>query len=167
MREKFHYDSENGILYRRFSTNLKPCFSKQTLGYLKVTIQDGGSDASPNRYSTLVHRVCWYLYYGNWPSEIDHINRNKTDNRISNLRLATRAQNKANEEKTRRRTSSKYKGVSYYKTPSNAKKPWRAQVSGYPARFSATEEEAAKNYDIMAREKYGEFAVLNFPEEFL
>src|SRR5678815_1371348 len=42
----------------------------------------------------LVHRVAWALHYGAWPAvEIDHINLDKGDNRIANLRLALRAQN--------------------------------------------------------------------------
>ena len=43
------------------------------------------------------HRLAWFWYYGEWPKEdLDHINSNKHDNRIVNLREATRGKNEAN-----------------------------------------------------------------------
>jgi hypothetical protein len=47
-----------------------------------------------------VARVCWALYYGEdpYPMEIDHINRMRADNRITNLRLATKSDNAKNRE---------------------------------------------------------------------
>lgn len=43
------------------------------------------------------HRVAWAVYYGQWPDgEIDHINHNIADNRISNLRVVTRSGNMRN-----------------------------------------------------------------------
>ena len=43
------------------------------------------------------HRVAWAIYYGEWPKgDIDHVNRVRTDNRISNLRSATRSENLRN-----------------------------------------------------------------------
>lgn len=43
------------------------------------------------------HRLAWYLTYGVWPlGDIDHINKDKLDNRITNLREATRSQNMQN-----------------------------------------------------------------------
>ena len=43
------------------------------------------------------HRVAWALHYGEWPSDqIDHINRDRADNRISNLREASPVQNARN-----------------------------------------------------------------------
>lgn len=48
-----------------------------------------------------VHRVVFYLHHGRWPKdgfEIDHINRDRSDNRIENLREVTRQQNAANRD---------------------------------------------------------------------
>jgi hypothetical protein len=44
------------------------------------------------------HRLVWFLLTGSdpWPLEVDHINRDRSDNRICNLRLCTRQQNSAN-----------------------------------------------------------------------
>lgn len=45
----------------------------------------------------LGHRICWLLHYGEWPTSIlDHKNRNKQDNRISNLRESSHSRNKHN-----------------------------------------------------------------------
>lgn len=92
--------------------------------------------------------------------EPDHINRNRLDNRFENLRLCTRSQNLANRvvrpNKTGfrgvvRRRSGKYRGSldhmgRKYLTPT-----------------VDTAEEAARARDEIARQLYGEFAILNFP----
>ena len=47
-----------------------------------------------NDYLYTGHRLAWFYVYGRWPvNELDHINRDKTDNRISNLREATHIEN--------------------------------------------------------------------------
>jgi hypothetical protein len=42
------------------------------------------------------HRLAWFYVHGRMPSEIDHINRNRSDNRLANLREVTRSQNNMN-----------------------------------------------------------------------
>lgn len=54
----------------------------------------------------LAHRVAWAVYYGKWPAhEIDHINGDRADNRIANLRDVTKSVNGRNLKKNRRNAS--------------------------------------------------------------
>jgi hypothetical protein len=70
------------------------------------------------------HRVVWALVHGEWPAdEIDHINGNPGDNRISNLRVVTRAQNMKNIRRLAKNTSGVV-GVSWDNINSN----WRASI---------------------------------------
>ena len=70
------------------------------------------------------HRVAWALFYGQEPDQqIDHINGNRLDNRIANLRLASNAENSRNCRLSKNNTSG-VTGVCYH---SRAKK-WFAQI---------------------------------------
>lgn len=96
---------------------------------------------------------------------VDHINRNGLDNQRHNLRLCTNAQNSFNSTKKRKNTTSTYKGV--YNAGVGLK-PWRAIIGHSYKRkhlgcFS-TELEAALAYDEAAKELFGAFARLNFPD---
>lgn len=93
---------------------------------------------------------------------VDHVNRNKLDNRLENLRICTQEQNNRNTN-PKKRKSSKYKGV--YKNNSRVN-PYRAQISvnnGESIHLGCfkTEWEAAKAYNEKAKEAFGEFAYLN------
>lgn len=95
--------------------------------------------------------------------EVDHINHDTLDNRRCNLRVCTRSENNRNSKKMKN-TSSKYKGVSWYKTCKN----WAAKIyinkKNLHIGYFSSEVEAAKAYDKKARDHFGTFANLNFPE---
>ena len=83
----FQYHAD-GTITRSDRKNSNGFYDKD--GYLKVKVK---------KKALLVHRVVWLLNHGDFPRlEIDHINRNKTDNRIENLREATRWENNINKE---------------------------------------------------------------------
>ena len=77
-----------------------------------------------NRKDYKAHRLAWLYMFGHFPeNDTDHINGDKADNRIINLRKATRSENEANKGKPITNTSG-YKGVSWHK----ADKKWMAYI---------------------------------------
>jgi hypothetical protein len=91
---------------------------KRRIGEQAGTWSNGYIRIHFNRKLYAAHRIAWYLHYGRWPTgEIDHINRNRKDNRIENLRELTRAQNSLNDGKTVR-------GVSFEKR----RQKWRVRA---------------------------------------
>lgn len=94
---------------------------------------------------------------------IDHINRNRLDNRLENLRICTPKQNSYN---TTRPKNSKYKYKGVKKQGKTGK--WIATASKDGERREIrdidTQKEAAQIYDMMAEELFGEYAGKNFPK---
>jgi hypothetical protein len=67
------------------------------------------------------HRVIWLMVHGTWPTDtIDHVNRNRADNRLANLRAATRIENQQNHP-TRVDNKSGHRGVFWHQ---EARKWW-------------------------------------------
>jgi hypothetical protein len=115
-----------------------------------------------------MHRVI--MDYPAPPLEIDHINKDRLDNRRTNLRVVTRSTNQRNRSSGKKvGSSSKYQGVCWSKN----KNKWEAKIKlptgkdKYLGRFFS-EEEAARAYDISFRGLYPDEVKggtgLNFPE---
>jgi hypothetical protein len=115
----------------------------------------------PKRKSLLMHRLIT-----NAPRHlvVDHINHNGLDNRKSNLRLCTRAENNRNSRSFRKKTS-KYKGVSWDKRRNRFVASIRCNGKYYYLGRFNSQITAAKAYDKKAKELFGDFAYLNFPDK--
>jgi len=114
IKETLRYDPETGFIYH-IKTGKRACRAKNN-GYVVVAVPKGKRE--------LAHRVAWFLFYGFTPPDcIDHINQNKHDNRICNLRLATCAENLRNRSRQKNNVSG-YKGVSFHA----ASNKYRAQI---------------------------------------
>jgi hypothetical protein len=111
--------------------------------------------------SVKLHR----LIIGAKPGQfVDHINRNRLDNRKSNLRITTHAQNLWNASAKKNNTSG-FKGVSVDKRRLHQKYPYKAEImvnrkKVYLGSFS-TAQEASLAYNEAAKKYFGEFACLN------
>ena len=92
LRERFCYDAETGgFVWRRHRRS-------DWLGAKAGTVAfNGYLYLSLRGYKLLAHRAAWAYVHGAWPVEqIDHISRDRLDNRITNLRIAEPTQNMAN-----------------------------------------------------------------------
>jgi len=113
----------------------------------------GYAKMGQNYKTILMHRLIMKTPEG---METDHINGDRLDNRRSNLRICTNAQNHWNRKKQKNNTS-KYTGIRWHKEG----KKWEATVQFnkkkiYLGLFK-NKTEAAKNYNQKARELFGEY----------
>ena len=107
------YDPDTGDFTRR-KTGAKTGRQSRN-GYMRVNI---GNTAY------LAHRLAWLYFYGSWPDDcIDHINQDRADNRITNLRVVTKSQNQHNRKRSLNNTSGKT-GVCWFPP----KQKWRAYI---------------------------------------
>lgn len=154
------------------------------LNQYKWSVQKGyakRNDYKNNKRTTIYMHIELYLkYFGKIPEGrvVDHIDRNPLNNQLSNLRLATHAENMRNRCKSITNTSgskgiSKYIDKKQYKDKIYINEYWKVQITKekktYTKYFPYTEEgkiQAAKWHDQKAKELFGKFCgELNFPDE--
>lgn len=187
LRQLFRYDPETGDLFwlprspdtfrqdakrppedaaKTWNTQYagaKAGYIDLTTGYMRATIRG---------QRLYAHRIIWAMHYGEHPADlVDHANGVKTDNRLCNLRAATRADNQHNRKSVLkvngRATSSPYCGV-YLNRRNNrwiakirAYKPGKGSVQHWLGTYGC-QTAAALAYDAAAKRLHGQFARTNF-----
>lgn len=156
LRTYVRYDEESGQLIR-LSTGRK----------VGVSTKKRGGHRAFNLYvnkklvSIFVHRAVWALGHGSWPKyQIDHIDRDPSNNRIENLRDVAGGVNQLNREPI---GAVPYLGVRFLrgKYEARIKKDGKVfQVGTFPSAILA-----AKARDRAALMLHGENATLNFPQK--
>lgn len=118
-------------------------------GYVRVKI-------SGSLY--LAHRLAWLFVHGTWPeSEVDHIDRNRANNRLVNLRAATRGENQRN-KRTYATSRSGSKGVHWHKQHRKFIASIQANKKRVHLGLFESIDQAAAAYRSAAEKLHGEFA---------
>lgn len=153
--EVFDVDFEQGLLFWKNPTGKRVgagsiAGSKDSHGYLRVRLDH-------KRFK--IHRVIWAMKYGAWPvNQIDHINRDPSDNKISNLREATPSQNGMNKLKSKKGSKWGVKGIYFDKQ----RQKFRAEIYiNGKKRFLGyfpTIEKASQSYIAASQQYCGEYS---------
>lgn len=151
LQELFYY--ENGVLFHKKSRSKgkanKPIGWQEKNGYWATNVDDV-------RYR--VHRLVYQFHHGNCPPMLDHIDGNKNNNAIENLRPATNKQNLANRKNVKTNKLG-LKGVCFERNKYKA----NIKIDGksYHLGYFADPKDAHIAYCQKAKEIYGEFAWTN------
>lgn len=152
LQEAFSYDPETGHLFHRRQKIInrfgKIAGCRIKTGYIVVGIE--------GEYF-FAHRVAWAIFYGSWPENlIDHINGDRSDNRICNLREASTKENCRNCKRQRNNVSG-HVGVHWH----NGDQRWRAQITFEGKRIFLGQfvnfDDAVASYASAAKMFFGEF----------
>ena len=108
---RFSYNTETGHFI--WKENARPNVAGKRAGRL---LHDGYWQIKLYKKGYQAHRLIWLFHYGFMPNnEIDHINGVRSDNRIENLRLATRSENCQNLHRANIDNQTKELGVTFHK----------------------------------------------------
>ena len=147
LRELFEYDPETGQLTYR----MRPKRSR-------VVVGSTAGNPTPNGYlqvqvknrRLLAHRVCWKIHTGHEPPVVlDHVNGNRKDNSIKNLRASTAKKNQGN-----RKSTGQYLPGAWPKY-----NRWQANTPGHYIGMFNTEEEAHQAYVRWHLSYFGEHSI--------
>lgn len=160
LKARFDYDVETGrLLYKTTPRGVKAEMRGKPAGGRHC---EGGWRVRTGGTEYLHCRLVWVWHFGDDPGdlEIDHIDGDRSNDRLSNLRLATRQQQQWNTKKSRSNTSGA-KGVSFYKRLGL----WRADITVHGEQktlgYFKDKLSAVEAYRLAATKLHGEFACLN------
>lgn len=148
VRELLDYDALTGVfvwrVHRNNNARRGDVAGTLNLGYVVIAVDDKLYRA---------HRLAWLWAHGAWPAgHIDHIDGNRANNALANLRDVSRNVNQQNRKNAKHNSTSGLLGVSWC-APS---RKWRAQIGVAGARMYlgrfATKEEAHARYLEAKRE---------------
>jgi len=129
--------------------------------YKSWRLQIHGGHAVTGIRSIKIH---WLLLECPDGMEIDHIDHNPLNNQKSNLRVCLRSENCANRRRQTNNTTG-YKGVSFNQILNKYAAYNKKDGTKFHLGLYTTAEEAALVYDKKAKEAFGDFAFLNFPDK--
>ena len=129
-------------------------------GYASAKLYFGRKNGKNIQKGIYMHRIIMKPKDG---VDIDHVNKNKLDNRRTNLRICNRSQNLANKFDLDKNTSG-YKGVFFFRWGHRIKR-WKAAIQTNNKQkhlgYFLTKEQAALAYNQAAKKYFREFAYLN------
>lgn len=156
LKEVLDYDKESGVFTWKIDCDNKKIKAGQQAGSLVKST--GYYVVGYDKLVYQAHRLAWLYVYGGIPEKklIDHINGDAADNRISNLRLCTQAENQKNRRKSKHNTSG-YKGLSWSKRHGK----WRVRAvinrKSFHLGYYSDIKEAVEVYNSFCTKHHGDF----------
>lgn len=109
LKELLSYDAKTGVFYWRF----RPRYGIAVGSVAGSTTSDNYTVIRVGGAHYKAHRLAWLYVYGHWPkNDLDHIDGNRLNNRIANLREASRSLNLENQRRARSDNRTGLLGVS-------------------------------------------------------
>lgn len=143
LRYMIRYDKDTGYFYWNVAAS----------DSIKVGDKAGFTDGKGywgiriDKQAYRAHRIAWLYSYGEWPvNEIDHIDGDPSNNKISNLREATHAENLQNQRKPQKSNTTGYLGVCFCKKTFRYSAKLKDGSKYKSGPYRATAEEAANDY---------------------
>lgn len=145
IKATFTYDPATGEI-RRVKREKSVGIKTKGRG-LYVVISLPNDDGTLTVYNTYAHRIAWYLHYQEWPVHLSHIDGNKQNNAIDNLKIT----DPDDRQPITNKFSTYTRGISW---STNGTKHWRAHIMIGGRKVSLgrfhTEEDAAQAYNEIA-----------------
>ncbi len=162
-KESLSYEHTTGVFTWKVSRSSRAILGSEAghlnqLGYVRI-----GININKKQKIISAHRLAWFIYYGELPHLIDHIDRDKSNNSIKNLRDCNGSLNVINTPISKRNTTG-FKGV--YHRKDNGKYRAIIKINGKNKSLGQyeTAEEAFSVYKNKAIEVYGDFCCLETKE---